>query len=103
MASLFYKASEKIDAGIEVTKGAGGGEAAEGEQQGGDVVVNLGMIYHLEEDALVRAKVNNLVELGLGYEQKLRDGITASISAVLDCNNFKDGNHRFGVGIALQC
>jgi len=70
---------------------------------GGDVIVNLGMIYHLEEEALIRAKINNVVELGLGYEQKLREGITASISAVLDCNNFKDGNHRLGVGVALQC
>ncbi|XP_016945406.3 voltage-dependent anion-selective channel [Drosophila suzukii] len=109
LASLFYKANEKIDAGVEVTKGAGGGgggaENAEGGDQdgGGDVIVNLGMIYHLEEEALIRAKINNVVELGLGYEQKLREGITASISAVLDCNNFKDGNHRLGVGVALQC
>jgi len=109
LASLFYKANEKIDAGVEVTKGAGGGgrgaENPEGGEQdgGGDVIVNLGMIYHLEEEALIRAKINNVVELGLGYEQKLREGITASISAVLDCNNFKDGNHRLGVGVALQC
>ncbi|XP_016990233.2 voltage-dependent anion-selective channel [Drosophila rhopaloa] len=107
LASLFYKASEKIDVGAEVTKGAGGQAGAENpeaeEGGGGDVIVSLGMIYHLEEDALIRAKINNVVELGLGYEQKLREGITASISAVLDCNNIKDGNHRFGVGVALQC
>ncbi|XP_017111491.1 voltage-dependent anion-selective channel [Drosophila elegans] len=111
LASLFYKASEKIDVGAELTKGGGGGgepgpdgqPPAEAEGGGGDVGVSLGMIYHLEEDALIRAKINNAVELGLGYEQKLREGITGSISAVLDCNSLKDGNHRFGVGVALQC
>ncbi|XP_017075596.1 voltage-dependent anion-selective channel [Drosophila eugracilis] len=107
LASLFYKANEKIDAGIEVVKasgGGGGGENPDEQEQGGNnVIVSLGMIYHLEEDALIRAKINNVIELGLGYEQKLREGITASISAVLDCNNIKDGNHRFGVGVALQC
>ncbi|XP_017099090.2 voltage-dependent anion-selective channel [Drosophila bipectinata] len=103
LASLFYKASEKIDVGAEITK-TGGQQGEGGEQQeGGDLVVSLGMLYHLEENALIRAKINNVVELGLGYEQKLRDGITASISAVLDCGNISDGNHKFGVGVALQC
>lgn len=97
--------NEQTDAGAEINKAARlrSNEDEEQQQDTGSLVVSLGMIYRLEENALIRAKINNVVELGLGYEQKIREGITASISAVLDCGNFKDGNHRFGVGVALQC
>lgn len=30
--------------------------------------------YDLDQDASVRAKVNNVSQIGLGYQQKLRDG-----------------------------
>lgn len=30
--------------------------------------------YDLDKDAAVRAKVNNASQIGLGYQQKLRDG-----------------------------
>ncbi|XP_022222194.1 voltage-dependent anion-selective channel [Drosophila obscura] len=109
LASLFYKLNDQIDAAVELTKtgGGGGGEnSPEGEpEQGGgsEVTVGVGMIYRLEGDALIRAKINSKAELGLGYEQKVRDGVTASISAVLDGRNISDGSHKFGVGLALEC
>ncbi|XP_001356073.2 voltage-dependent anion-selective channel [Drosophila pseudoobscura] len=109
LASLFYKLNDQIDAAVELTKTGGGGggpEPAEGEAEqagGSDVTVGVGMIYRLEGDALIRAKINSKAELGLGYEQKVREGITASISAVLDGRNISDGNHKFGVGLALEC
>ncbi|KAH8412934.1 hypothetical protein KR009_006879, partial [Drosophila setifemur] len=110
LASLFYKLSEQIDLGAMIAKTRPTRaqqtvqeEVEPVEEVGSDVVVSLGMIYHLEEDALIRAKINTVVELGLGYEQKLREGITATISAVLDCNNINHGNHRIGVGVALEC
>lgn len=34
----------------------------------------FGMKYNLDNDASVRAKVNTNLQLGLGYQQKLRDG-----------------------------
>ncbi|XP_017853976.1 voltage-dependent anion-selective channel [Drosophila busckii] len=109
--SVFHKASDKIDAAAEIVKaagGAGGGGVEGGEQQeapagGGDWTFGVGMIYHLDGDALIRAKVNSNVEIGLGYEQKLREGITMSISTVLEGKNLSDGNHKFGVGLALEC
>ncbi|KAH8289924.1 hypothetical protein KR018_003885 [Drosophila ironensis] len=99
LASLFYKLNEKIDIGAEVAKAGGDGD----EEQGNDIQVTLGMIYHLEDSALIRAKISNAVEVGLGYEQKLSEGITASVSALLDGNNIKDGNHKFGVGLSMAC
>lgn len=34
----------------------------------------IGCKYALDKDAWVRAKVNNSSQVGLGYQQRLRDG-----------------------------
>ncbi|XP_068143615.1 voltage-dependent anion-selective channel [Drosophila tropicalis] len=119
LASLFYKINEKFDAGVEISKisrTGGGPEGVAGQaenevpaqqvpqdESGGNLMFGVGMIYHLDADSLIRAKINNAIEVGLGYEQKLREGVTASISAVLDGNDIGGGNHKFGVGVALEC
>ncbi|EDV98928.1 voltage-dependent anion-selective channel [Drosophila grimshawi] len=108
LLSLFHKFNDQIDGAFEIGSVAGPAPQQEGveveeQPQGDGLNVGLGMIYHLEGDALIRAKINNKIELGLGYEQKLREGVTMSVSAVLDGQKIADGNHKFGVGISLQC
>lgn len=39
-----------------------------------DTTFGLACKYQLDSDASVRAKVNNNSQIGLGYQQKLRDG-----------------------------
>lgn len=34
----------------------------------------IGTKYNLDNDASIRAKVNSHLQVGLGYQQKLRDG-----------------------------
>lgn len=34
----------------------------------------IGAKYNLDDDASIRAKVNSHLQIGLGYQQKLRDG-----------------------------
>ncbi|XP_062142925.1 voltage-dependent anion-selective channel [Drosophila sulfurigaster albostrigata] len=102
LVSLFHKANDKFDVGVEVGKPMATTNE-QGEQVPSDWNLGVGMIYRLEGDALIRAKINNKVELGLGYQQKLREGITVSISTILDCQNITDGSHKFGVGLSLQC
>merc|ERR1711915_1055532 len=60
----------------------------------------IGAKYALEDGASVRAKINNLSELGLGYQQKLRDGVTVTLSTLLNSGNFNAGGHK--VGLALE-
>lgn len=78
-------------------------EVSGGGEEDNDLNVGLGCIYRLEEEALIRAKINLNVELGLGYQQKLREGVTVSASTIIDCQNISDGNHKFGVGLSLSC
>lgn len=62
----------------------------------------IGAKFNLDRDASIRAKVNNSSQIGLGYQQKLRDGITLSLSTLIDGKNFSNGGHKVGVALELE-
>merc|ERR1712045_669008 len=62
----------------------------------------LGAKYVLEDGAVVRAKVNNNSEVGLGYQQKLRDGVTVTLSTLINGANFNAGGHKVGVSLEMS-
>ncbi|XP_063973523.1 voltage-dependent anion-selective channel-like isoform X2 [Diachasmimorpha longicaudata] len=62
----------------------------------------LGAKYNLDNAASVRAKVNSQLQIGLGYQQKLRDGVTLSLSTNIDGKNFGSGGHKIGVALDLE-
>lgn len=53
-----------MDTGIQLNWSAGANNTRFG----------IGCKYNLDNDACVRAKVNNVSQIGLGYQQKLREG-----------------------------
>lgn len=62
----------------------------------------IGAKYNLDSDATVRAKVNSNLQVGLGYQQKLREGVTLTLSTNIDGKNFGSGGHKYGVALDLQ-
>jgi len=64
--------------------------------------IGIGAKHQLDESASVRAKINNSRQLGLGYQQKLRDGITLGLSALVDGMNFYQGGHKVGMSLELE-
>ncbi|XP_017761407.1 PREDICTED: voltage-dependent anion-selective channel-like [Eufriesea mexicana] len=58
--------------------------------------------YNLEHDASIRAKINSNLQIGLGYQQKLRDGVTLTLSTNIDGKNFGSGGHKIGLALDLQ-
>lgn len=81
----------------------------------------IGAKYDLDRDASIRAKVNNTSQIGLGYQQRLRDGkiliiivlhvfifsafylgITLTLSALIDGKNFNSGGHKIGLALELE-
>lgn len=58
--------------------------------------------YALDSNASVRAKINNAGQLGLGYQQKLRQGITLTLSSLIDVMNFNQGGHKLGIGLEME-
>nr|CAD7444217.1 unnamed protein product [Timema bartmani] len=90
--SIYQRVSPKLETGIQLAWTAGSNDTRFG----------IGAKYDLDKDAAVRAKVNNVSQIGLGYQQKLREGITLTLSALIDGKNFNQGGHKIGVALELE-
>lgn len=62
----------------------------------------IGAVYNLDKDATVRAKVDNSNQIALGYQQKLREGVTLTLSTLVDGKNFNAGGHKVGLALELE-
>ena len=62
----------------------------------------IGCKYTLDKNASLRAKVNNSSQVGLGYQQKLRDGVTITLSTLIDGKNVQQGGHKLGLALELE-
>jgi len=90
--SIYQKVSPRLDTGIQLAWSAGSNNTRFG----------IGAKYELDSDASIRAKVNNASQVGLGYQQRLRDGITLTLSALIDGKNFNNGGHKIGLALELE-
>lgn len=90
--SIYHKVNQDLDCGVQLSWASGSNATKFG----------IGALYRLDKDANVRAKVNNVSQIGLGYQQKLRDGVTLSLSTLIDGKNFNAGGHKIGVALELE-
>jgi len=88
---VYLKNSSSLETGITLSSGSGSGSA-----------FALGCKYTLGPDASIRAKVDNASQVGLSYQQKLRDGITLTMSANVDGKKLNDAGHKLGVAIEME-
>merc|ERR1719431_981586 len=88
---VFLKNSPKLETGVTIA--AGGGAASS---------FAIGAKYTLGPDASLRAKVNNASQIGLSYQQKLRDGITVTMSTNLDGTKLNEPGHKLGLAIEME-
>lgn len=91
-ASVFQKVNPQLETGINL-----GFTASKNETSFG-----VGCKYTLDKHASIRAKVNNSSQIGLGYQQKLRDGVTLTLSSLIDGKNFNQGGHKLGIALELE-
>lgn len=90
--SIFHKVNQDLQCGVQLSWSSGSNATKFG----------LGGLYSLDKDASVRAKINNASQIGLGYQQRLRDGITLTLSTLIDGKNFNAGGHKIGVALELE-
>ncbi|XP_046407249.1 voltage-dependent anion-selective channel protein 2-like [Ischnura elegans] len=90
--SLYQKVNSQLETGIQLAWTAGSNSTR----------FEIGCKYALAENAAVRAKVDNSSRVGLGYQQKLRDGVTLTMSALIDGKNFNQGGHKLGLALDLE-
>lgn len=62
--SIYQRCSDRLETGVQLSWASGSNATKFG----------IAAKYDLDKDACVRAKVNNVSQIGLGYQQKLRDG-----------------------------
>ncbi|GBP68562.1 Voltage-dependent anion-selective channel [Eumeta japonica] len=90
--SIYQKVSEKLDCGINMKWTSGSSETLFG----------VGAKYALDNEASLHAKVNNKALIGLGYQQKLRPGVTLTLSCAIDGQNLNAGGHKVGLALELE-
>ncbi|KAL3274307.1 hypothetical protein HHI36_015710 [Cryptolaemus montrouzieri] len=90
--AIFQKINNRLETGVNLAWSAGSNNTKFG----------IGAKYDLDLDASLRAKINNQSQIGLGYQQKLREGITLTLSALIDGKNFNNGGHKVGLALELE-
>jgi len=58
--------------------------------------------YTPDRDTTIRSKINNSGQIGLSYQQKIRDGVTLTLSSMIEAKNFNAGGHKVGLGLDLE-
>lgn len=92
--ALYQKVNSRLEAGVQLSWTAG--------TESTMTRFGLGARYLLDPCTAIRAKVNNQSQVGLGFEQKIRDGVTLTLSTFVDGKNFKAGGHKVGLALELE-
>lgn len=61
-----------------------------------------GFLYRINQDLALRAKANNLGQIGLGSELKISDYIVFGLSLLIDSKNMDGDTHRVGAFLKLE-
>jgi len=90
--SVYQKVSPNLETGI--TLGWSSSNSA--------TSFGIGGKYVLEDGASIRAKINNKSEIGLGYQQKLRDGVSVTLSTLVNSGSINAGGHKVGMALEME-
>lgn len=89
--SLFQKVSEKVDVGAQLSwSGAN------------SMRFGLAAKFCAHPDTTFRARVHNNAQIGLSYQQKLREGLSLTLSTLIEGKTFNQGGHKIGVGLDFE-
>eukprot|EP00091_Calanus_sinicus_P011958 TRINITY_DN269_c0_g1_i10.p1 TRINITY_DN269_c0_g1~~TRINITY_DN269_c0_g1_i10.p1 ORF type:complete len:144 (-),score=54.77 TRINITY_DN269_c0_g1_i10:310-741(-) len=88
---IYLKNSPVLETGVTASSAVGGSSS-----------FGIGCKYSLGPDASLRAKVNNASQVGLSYQQKLRDGVTVTMSANIDGNKLNEPGHKLGLCLEME-
>lgn len=90
--SVFIRATNKIEAGINLSWASESNETSFG----------IGCKYNLDSESAIRVKVDNERLIGVGFSQRLADGVTLYLSAQVDSKNIDEGGHKIGLCLELE-
>lgn len=89
--SLFQKVNKKLEAGAQLNwNGAN------------STRFGLGLKYAAHPDSTFRVRVHNNAQIGLSFQQKLHDGLTLTLSTLIEGKTFNQGGHKVGLGLDFE-
>jgi voltage-dependent anion channel protein 2 len=91
--SYFHRVNKDLEAG---------GRASWDRKAGSHVNLELAAKYYLDKDAFMKAKIDNVGKLGLGYTQVLRPGVKASFGGIFDTTRLGENVHKLGMSLVLE-
>jgi hypothetical protein len=90
--SVHHKVSNRLETGVLLNWTAGSS----------DTRFSIGAKYSPDCKATLRARLNNASQIALSYQQKLRKGVTMTLSTQLEGKNLAQGGHKFGFGLDFE-
>lgn len=90
--SVFQKVNKDLETGVQLNWTAGSNATRFG----------IATKYTPDSCSTFRAKVNNSSQIGLSYQQKVRDGVTMTLSTLVEGKNFNQGGHKIGLGLDFE-
>lgn len=91
--SIFQKVSDKLEAGAQLSWSG---------PSNNNTRFGIGAKFLADKDTTLRAKLHNNGQLGLSFQQKLRSGITLTLTSLVECKTFNQGGHKVGVGLDFE-
>jgi len=91
-ASYFHKVNPELEVGTKATWN---------KSSAGPVNIEFGSRYILNKDAFVKAKVDMNGRLGLGYTQKLNNGVRVTVGGSFDTQRLGENVHKVGMNLAF--
>lgn len=92
--SIFRKLNRAWDCGAQLTWTRG--------EESNDIQIGVGATFALSEEASVRAKVNNKLQLAVGFTQPIHKGITLSMSTFVDVKDLTFTKKKIGLALEFQ-
>jgi len=91
--NLYQRVSNRLETGVQLAWTAG---------EENSTRFGIGARYLLDSCTAIRAKVNNQSQVGLAFEQKIKDGVTLTLSAMVNGKDFQAGGHQVGLALELE-
>jgi hypothetical protein len=90
--SVSQKVNSRLETGIQINWTAGSNDTRFG----------FGAKFSPDKDTTVRAKVNNASQVGVSYQHKIKDGVTLTLSTLIEGRKLNEGGHKFGIALDFE-
>jgi len=87
--SVYQRCNSNLESGVELQWTAGSNATRFG----------IATKYAVDKDSSLRAKINNASQIGLSYQTKVRDGVSLTLSSLIEGKSFNAGGHKVGLGV----